>query len=150
MRLQRRVGKKWERVATEDSFQDTVQREPGDAYLETYQFDACDKPGRYRFKVTGRAFDGSRARPYTVVSDAFNVTPARLEADAPAGGRFRVRYPSPGAGALIYTPRLLTSGYAEVTENGSTRFVKPDASGVFDIGAATLVGVTDGCGNATM
>ena len=149
VRLQRKQGKKWIRVATDDSFKDTVQREAGDVYLETFQFDTCDALGRYRFKVTGRAFDGSRARPYTTISDPFELTAAVLEAETPAAGRFRVRYPSPGEGALVFTPRLLMSGRAEVTEAGTTRFVEPDASGVFDIGAGSLVRVTDGCGNAT-
>jgi neutral ceramidase len=149
VRLQRRSGRKWVRVATDDSFKDTVLREAGDAYLETFQFDACDALGRYRFKVTGRAYDGSRSRPYTTISDPFELTAAKLEAEAPAAGRFRVRYPSPGEGALVSTPRLLMAGRAEVTENGRTRFVEPDAAGVFDIGGGSLVRVTDGCGNAT-
>jgi neutral ceramidase len=140
VRLQRKQGDGWKTVATDDSFQDTVLREAGDVYLETYQFGACDPLGTYRFRVIGRAFDGAAAQPYEALSAPFELTATRLEI---AGAR--ALYPSPGPETLIATPRVVTDGRGELSDG---RTVKA-SDGIFDLGGATLTKVTDGCGNST-
>jgi neutral ceramidase len=153
VRLERRAGNRWKTVATDDSYADTVRREAKDVYLETFQFDTCDTLGEYRFRVTGRAYDGSTAQPYEVVSEPFALKAATLEADAPsfAGGvaKVRARYPSPGADALIFVPRIVTTGTADF--DGVAGTPDPEA-GVFTAPTAQAPAsarVTDGCGNST-
>ena len=146
VRLERREGRRWTTAATDATFQDTVNREAGDVYVETFQFGACDPLGTYRFRVTGRAWDGARARPYETVSRAFELRAAALEL-APAGdGAVRALYPSPGPDALIFTPRIVTAGEATLSD-GRTVAADPGGGG-FATGGATVVSVRDRCGNA--
>jgi hypothetical protein len=106
---------------------------------------------------------GSGPEPYAVASRSFAVTPAALEADAPAvegtTARVRLRYPDPGDGALVALPRLVTTGTAtlRVTPPGAaarTVTAKPDAAtGTFVApvpagSKVALVRAADGCGNA--
>ena len=156
VRLQRRRAGKWRTVATDATFHDTVRRDAGNVYVETYHFGHCDPLGDYRFLVTGRAYNGSAITTYRTESETFELEPLVLEADAPttADGvtTVRARYPSPGAEALIYAPRIVTTGSAEFRSGDEVESVAPTQDGFFRITSdapPALVGVVDGCGNAT-
>ena len=158
VRVQRQVGKRWETVLTDASFRDTVERQPGDSYLETFQLGECDPAGDYRFVVTGRADRGSGVEPYTVTSQEFVVAPARLTATAPVVtdgvARFRATYPNPGAEALTALPRLVRDASAVVLVGGERKVVTADDAGVFAVPAAAgqtveVVQVRDACGNTS-
>jgi neutral ceramidase len=161
--LQRRKGKDWETVATDDTFADTTERGAGDVWTETYQLDGCTPTGTYRFLVNGHADRGDGTEAYSLGSASFEVGELTLAPAAPivTGDEVRaiVRYPDPGA-SLLALPRLVTTGSAtlRVTRtDGSTKTVKatPDpATGAFTAtvaGAksAELLSASDGCGNST-
>lgn len=160
--LQRRQGRRgFATVATDDSFADIVERDENDVWMETFQFDACSRPGAYRFRVTGRADRGEGPAAYALASDPFRVRRiTTLSADRPVarGRRVSVRalYPDPGAGALLSLPRRVTSGRVllRVRAGGEASQVRarPDGLGAFTArvprGARVKVlEVRDRCGN---
>lgn len=169
--LQRRVPGGWRTVDTEDGVNDITVRSAGDVWTETYQFDACAPPGRYRFRASGRAVidDGAPPTRYVVASEPFAVAPLRiLGADATvAAGVATVRplYPDPGGAALLALPRLVRGADVSLTlSDGRTvaasegtgsdgRDPDPQPDGVYSapVGTATVtaVRVTDACGNSS-
>lgn len=156
--LQRRVGRGFTTVATDDSLSDTTRRADGE-WTETWQFDECATPGIYRLRVTGRAVTvpGGDPAPYVVRSREFTVSPVTLAVPPPAvaDGVASVRplYPDPGAGALLALPRLLLGGQVDVLVGGGGRIpaTDPDGDGLYtaEVGGATVLGAaaTDRCGN---
>jgi neutral ceramidase len=115
---QRRGPKRWNRVATDDGFYDTLEREPeSDVWTNTFQTTDCMPVGRYRFLVRGRADKGGGPEDYRIESDPFEITPIRNIAPTltVSGRRARVTaiYPDPGADdALLALPRRMRSGKA--------------------------------------
>lgn len=141
--LERLRDGEWTVADTDDSFADTFERSAGNVWTETYQFDACDPLGIYRFRVTGRADRGSGPERYELVSDTFELTAAQLTV---AGNR--ALYPDPGAGALIAVQRLVVDGTATLSD-GTTVAADPQ-TGTFPVPAgASITSVTDGCGNSS-
>ncbi len=149
-------------VATDDAFEDTVERDDDDVWTETYQFDECTPEGVYRFRVTGRADQGSGPAPYEVTSRPFRVGPlTTLAADPPvvSGTRATVRalYPDPGKEALLALPRRVRTGQVTLdirAPGGAPARVvaNPDAAGTFSAAVpagatASVVEVRDRCGN---
>ena len=129
----------------------------------------CTSPPINSAPATGSASTGSlsRAGPstatprrtYEVASKPFRLTALKLDDDAPTvtgtTATVRARYPDPGAEALTFLPRLVTTGTALLSVNGRPVVAEPDAeSAVFEAtvpaGAdVSLLRVEDGCGNAT-
>lgn len=157
--LQRRTGKAWRTVATDDTFHDVTVRSAGHRWTETFQFDRCFPAGTYRFRVTGRAVRSSGARPaaYRVDSGSFDVGVAAIAPGAVTvtDGIASVRplYPDPGEGTLLALPRLVL-GADVVLALGPGREVvatDPDGDGVYTarVGTAAVTGVRvrDDCGN---
>ena len=86
----------------------------GRLVTETFQFADCDPLGTYRFRVRGRADRGDGPEPYETVSRTFELSPATLEAAAPAVAgtlaTVRALYPDPGPETLMALPRLVGDG----------------------------------------
>ncbi len=150
--------------ATDDGGRDITELDrANDIWTQTFQFGTCDPAGRYRFRVTGRADKGAGPADYTLLSAPFELGPLTgLTAGAVTvdGTTARVvaEYPHPGPQALLSLPRRVRTGTAtlRVTEPGGTvRAVTatPDEQGlsfratVAAGSTATLLKVTDGCGN---
>jgi hypothetical protein len=162
--LERRVtGARFATVATEDSFHDTVERDDENVWTERFQFDECAPEGDYRFRVTGRADQGSGPAPYEVTSRPFRVDPlTTLAAEPPVvtGTRVTVRalYPDPGKEALLALPRRVRTGHVTLEVRAPGRAPErvravPDGAGTFSAtvpagAAASAVEVRDGCGNS--
>lgn len=161
--LERLDGGDWVPRATDDVYRDTTVRGRDDVWTEAWQFSACERAGRYRFRVRGRANRGSGTEHYELASDEFEV--ARLEdlSTAPPevqGGRVRVRafYPDPGEDALLALPRRVRSGWVDLRvtpPGGGPRRVRarPDderlefEAGVEPGSSVEVIGVRDRCGN---
>ncbi|WP_205699331.1 neutral/alkaline non-lysosomal ceramidase N-terminal domain-containing protein [Conexibacter sp. SYSU D00693] len=165
VRLERRVGDSWRTEATDDGPQDTTRLVRG-TWTETLQLDACQPLGTYRLRATGRADRGRGVAPYTATSRPFVVRALALDADpvqvSPRGVvTVRARYPDPGAGALLAQERFVTTGRARlrVDPRGRARartvVARPKAAkGTLEVrvgrrARVRLLGVRDGCGNAT-
>ena len=149
----------WKTVATDDTFEDSVERSAGDVWTETFQFDRCRALGTYRFHVTGHAVksDGGVAEPYTVDSNPFSVDAVRIDPGAvtvtDGVASVRPTYPDPGAKALIALPRLVRDAGVEfVLSDGRTVTASPNADGSYsaEVGSAAVdsVRVADDCGNS--
>jgi hypothetical protein len=162
--VERRSGRGWQAVATDDGFQDITERTREDgSWTETFQVGDCDPAGVYRFRVRGRADKGDGPRPYEAVSRTFRVDPTALTSQPPivsgSVALVRATYPDPGEGTLMAMPRLARTGSAllEVTSPGGDRSrVRARADGdryayVARVPAGSSVrvlSVTDGCGNS--
>jgi neutral ceramidase len=155
--LQRRKGKRFVTVATDDTYADIVERDDQDVWTETYQFGECARPGTYRFRVTGRADRGEGPAPYTLDSNPFRVQRLRTLTVEPAvvqGRRATLRalYPDPGKQALLALPRRVVSGRALLKAGRRKVRARPTKLGVFRArvpkGAQVkLLSLRDRCGN---
>ena len=161
-RSARQAQARWQTVATDDSFADTVERSEGDVWTERFQFTECDPLGTYRFVVTGVADRGSGAAPYSLTSRPFTLQPVELTVRAPtvSGRTARVvaEYADPGEDILLALPRRVRAGSAVLEVRGPRGRVRqvlarPDEKGLaftarVPAGATVRVlGVHDRCGN---
>jgi hypothetical protein len=149
-------------VSTEDSVMDTTRHASDDSWTETWQFTECDALGTYRFKVKGRANEGSGVADYDVVSKPFELrkAPIKSYSTTVSGGTVRVRaeYQGLPASALAVLGRRVRHGIAivRVTKPGGAVEEMPapiDARGlefttkVPDGSTASVVSIVDDCDN---